>query len=116
MNFFAPITTILEVVTSFLLLVMNPGIIYSDKKSKDNEKKYCHSCKFLYPSSNKGMEHCYFCNICICKMDHHCGVIEKCVGKYNLIIFFLFVINFIPFMICICCFLSSLFSVMNKKE
>ncbi len=100
MNFLAPITSSIAVITSFLLLVMNPGVIYSDKQSNKNEKIYCYECKYFYPKSNRKMEHCLDCKICVCKLDHHCGVIGKCVGKYNLVIFFLFVLNSIFFIIC----------------
>ena len=98
MNFFAPITSSIAVVTSFLLLVMNPGVIYSDKQSNKNEKIYCYRCKFFYPKSNRKMEHCLDCKICVCKLDHHCGVFGKCVGKYNLIIFYFFLLDYSCFL------------------
>ena len=116
MNFFVPITSTIAIGTSLLLLVMNPGIIYSDKKSKENEKIYYHHCKFLYPCSNKKMEHCFTCEICVCKMDHHCGVIGKCVGKYNLIIFFFFIINVMGFMICITFTLSHFLKILFERK
>ena len=115
MNFFVPISSSIAVVTSFLLLVMNPGVIYSDKQSNKNEKIYCDQCKFFYPKSNRKMEHCLDCKICVCKLDHHCGVIGKCVGKYNLVIFFLFVINIPCFFICLASVLTNLLSVIVSK-
>ena len=96
MNYIVPINISLVLLSCTLTFLINPGIIYSNKKSK--EKIYCSDCKFLYPASNKKMEHCYICNICVCKMDHHCDVIGKCVGKYNTALFLLYVISSFAFM------------------
>ena len=95
-----PISSTLTILISFLLLILNPGVIYSDGKNNNNEEKiYCSECKFLYPSSNKKMEHCYECGVCVTKLDHHCDVIGKCVGKYNTCLFILFTISVTIFMI-----------------
>lgn len=89
-----PIASSLSIITTILLLLINPGIIYSDIQNKgvnNNEQKiYCNDCKFLYPSTNIKMEHCHKCAICVCKYDHHCGVVGKCVGKFNIFIFLSF--------------------------
>ena len=85
MNYLVPIIASISIISCIINYIINPGIIYSDTNS--NEKLYCGNCKFLYPYSNKKMIHCFFCNICVCNYDHHCGVIGKCVGKYNIIIF-----------------------------
>ena len=85
MNYLVPIITSISIISCIINYIINPGIIYSDLNN--NEKLYCGSCKFLYPYTNKKMIHCFFCNICVCNYDHHCGVIGKCVGKYNIIIF-----------------------------
>ena len=82
MNYLVPIITSISIISCIINYIINPGIIYSD--TNNNEKLYCGSCKFLYPYTNKKMIHCFFCNICVCNYDHHCGVIGKCVGKYNI--------------------------------
>ena len=116
MNIIIPIGASLSIITSLLLFIINPGIIYSDNKSKNNkneQKIYCGACKFLYPNSNKKMEHCYTCNICVCNYDHHCGVVGKCVGKYNIILFPAFALCNFGLIFCIylllfnCLFISS---------
>ena len=96
-NIFIFINVFLTLLSCILTFIVNPGIIYSDKDSNENEKIYCDSCKFLFPKSNEDMEHCYRCNICICNYDHHCDVIGKCVGKYNKILFIMFVLNSFAF-------------------
>ena len=94
-----PISSTLTILISFLLLILNPGVIYSDGKNNNEEKIYCSECKFLYPSNNKKMEHCYECGVCVTKLDHHCDVIGKCVGKYNTCLFILFTISSTIYMI-----------------
>jgi len=114
MNYLLPISSFLAVVTGFLLLIINPGVIFSDNKNNNNEKIYCYDCKFFYPSTNKKMEHCYTCKTCICNLDHHCGVVGKCVGKYNMILFILFVISITGYMICFSFILSYLLALLFK--
>ena len=48
MNYLVPISSFLAVATGFLLLIINPGVIFSDNKSNNNnEKIYCYDCKFF---------------------------------------------------------------------
>lgn len=92
MNYILPISTSFSIISSILLFIINPGIVYSDGDiQNENEKIYCPACQFFYPKNNKKMRHCHICRVCISKMDHHCGVVGKCVGKYNLFIFITFV-------------------------
>ena len=101
-----PLNIFISITSSILTFIINPGIIYSDKKN--NEKIYCDDCKFLYPKSNKKMEHCFICNICVSKLDHHCDVIGKCVGKNNTILFLIFVLSSFGFIICLVTLMTSL--------
>merc|ERR1712154_166147 len=41
---------------------------------------FCRSCKFLRPIRAK---HCYMCDRCVPRFDHHCPLIEQCVGAKN---------------------------------
>lgn len=95
MNYIVPICAGVSLINQILLFIINPGIIYSDGDTSNNyeNKIYCHYCKFFYPKSNKKMEHCFICNICVCNLDHHCGVVGKCVGRYNTFIFSSFVLT-----------------------
>ena len=103
-----PIVAFLSIISGMLLFIVNPGIIYSDGEKVDyNQRKYCKYCKYLYPQSNKKMEHCSICRICVCKLDHHCGVVGKCVGKFNLDIFFIFIVGNFLFQFCLYCILFN---------
>ena len=81
----------------FLLLV-NPGVpgkehflneYYKNYKGDYNKLQRCQKCNIIVPKKFKS-GHCKYCNICIMKYDHHCPWIGKCVGKYNLIVFYIF--------------------------
>ena len=114
MNILTPIGSFLSVFSGFSLFIVNPGIIYSDGEKVDyNERIYCRYCKYLYPKSNKKLEHCSSCGICICNIDHHCGVVGKCVGKLNIVIFFMFIVGNSLFMLC---FYLIVFSFMFFKK
>lgn len=109
MNIILPIIISLSLISGLLTFILNPGVIYSDNS---DEKVYCSQCQFLYPKSNKNMEHCYICGICICKLDHHCDVIGKCVGKNNIVCFLLFVFSGFAFGIILSVILVKLLKLM----
>jgi hypothetical protein len=37
------------------------------------------------------VEHCWDCDVCIEGLDHHCPWTSKCIGKGNLVTFYVFV-------------------------
>ena len=85
MNYIVPIVSFISILSGVLNYILNPGIIYSMNKS--DKYKYCYECKMVYPEVSRKIVHCYDCEICVQGYDHHCGVIGKCIGKYNMIIF-----------------------------
>ena len=99
MNYLVPIICTMAIISSILNYIINPGIIFSSNRFVD--KIYCSSCKMLYPKTSRNIVHCYTCDICVQGFDHHCGVIGKCVGKYNMIIFSSLSISGMAFMICL---------------
>lgn len=74
-----------------LTCLINPGIAYNDRKSNQEgeDKNYCDECEIY--KENK-MIHCYECNVCVKRMDHHCVLSSKCIGKYNIIPFYSFIV------------------------
>lgn len=49
-----------------------------DKLKKN--RNYCIFCKIIRPERS---HHCKECRKCILKMDHHCGILNTCVGHKN---------------------------------
>ena len=84
----------------------NPGIP-STKNQKEyylniesNKEKYrpCSICKsFIDIRSDLLTYHCSECGVCIEGFDHHCPWISKCVGKGNLILFYMFILSTIVY-------------------
>ena len=97
-----------------LITLLNPGILslkyFIKNKSIDKYEffknyDYCKKCNIYYPR-NLIIKHCYKCNICIIKRHHHCIWLGKCIGKYNLILFYMFLSFFFIYI------LSSLFIIL----
>ena len=85
-------------ITYSLTCLIDPGIITPDyylenyKADKMNIQNYsiCNKCNAVM-DLDKGVEHCYDCDICIIGNDHHCPWSSKCIGKNNIYMFRLFI-------------------------
>ena len=64
---------------NLLKLIENKNIDISD---------YCPKCN-IYKYNDINIKHCYICDCCTEKFDHHCIWIGKCLGQNNKNIFFL---------------------------
>ena len=101
-------TTYFVYAISYLLTALiNPGI--PNKKhfsknytftSKEEVKQYqiCKKCNIIFLKSDK-VYHCSSCNVCVKNHDHHCPWTGKCIGKYNLKTFYIFVTFLFVFII-----------------
>ena len=87
--------TLICIISGFITLVLNPGIIYNHKSENNNNenKIYCFQCRFQYPHLKEALTHCDNCGICVYGRDHHCDVFGKCVAKNNICIFSTFSIG-----------------------
>lgn len=85
-------------ITYSLTCLMDPGIItpdyylenYEANKINIQNYKICNKCNAIM-DLDKGVEHCYDCDICIIGNDHHCPWSSKCIGKNNISMFRLFI-------------------------
>lgn len=49
-------------------------------KSHIYEPRFCQTCKITRPPL---ASHCNFCDACVINFDHHCTVINQCIGARN---------------------------------
>jgi len=86
-------------ITSYLCTILiNPGIPGREYYTKNILNKNidktqwvkCSKCNIVIPKNLKSL-HCDDCNACIIGYDHHCPWTGKCIGKYNLKYFYIFV-------------------------
>ena len=81
----------------FRVSLRDPGIIprrdrdlsvVEEGDSDTNKRlKICKTCNII---RTKGVFHCQICDVCIEGMDHHCPFTGHCIGKRNLVDFYLF--------------------------
>lgn len=64
------------------------------KESCIKNRMHCIFCLYIRPERS---HHCKKCRKCILKMDHHCDILNNCIGyyNYNLYMTFLFYSNFL---------------------
>lgn len=89
--------------------MINPGIPQRQyyipnffNKIGDDKKMWqkCSKCNILIPKSFKVI-HCNICQICVREQDHHCPWTGKCIGKFNLISFYIFVNSLLIYLLMI---------------
>ncbi len=76
--------------------LINPGYPKNNHERKTGYPRedyyFCNDCKF-YVKRNTRATHCEDCGICIEGQDHHCPWTSHCVGKNNIITFYIFIIS-----------------------
>ena len=93
---------LIYIISYLLTMLVNPGIPerkYYAKNIKNDNKTillYCKKCNILVPKKFK-ISHCVDCNICVKEQDHHCPWTGKCIAKYNIKYFYIFVNSLLIF-------------------
>ena len=78
--------------------LINPGYPKNNNERKNGYPRkdfyFCSECKFYVKKSTEA-SHCEDCEICIEGLDNHCPWTSHCVGKNNIITFYIFIISVI---------------------
>jgi palmitoyltransferase ZDHHC9/14/18 len=86
----------LQITSYTLTFLMEPGLPLNLMNKNtvpeklDNNYKYCDQCKIIISIEEKS-NHCDVCNVCILDYDHHCPWTSKCIGRNNILPFYLFI-------------------------
>ena len=85
------ITIIISLCFQLRIMIMDPGLATIEPLTFKEPigihtavRLYCSSCDLVGGDS---ITHCPFCECCVHKCDHHCGILGKCITKPNLTIF-----------------------------
>ena len=80
-------------------MLINPGIPNRNYFSNNFYQKNsdigtsnmvkCDKCNIIAPKALK-INHCEICHVCVMNYDHHYPWTGKCIGKYNLFSFYIF--------------------------
>ena len=85
-----PIMILLMLFNSLILLIKNPGYIYQSVDYSHINVYYCQNCGIVV---ERGFyTHCYSCNCCCWKLDHHCEVVGTCISRKNIIFFYCIIV------------------------
>ena len=111
MPFDGPREYAIQLIAMFLVAIMfffatackNPGTVKKSKKIsflKLNQYFHpsyiCPTCEILRPVESR---HCYICNKCVDRFDHHCQWVNQCIGMGNHNVFYLFLISIWTYLI-----------------
>ena len=97
---------LIYIISYLITILINPGIperkYYAQfMKNKNINNKiwlHCKRCNIIVPKEYK-ITHCSDCKICVREQDHHCPWTGKCIAKYNLLYFYIFVNSLLVFII-----------------
>jgi len=104
-QFAFPMLCMFAVANIFLAIasIQDPGYVKKSTKMsflKINQYFHpsyiCPTCEVLRPQESR---HCYICNKCVDRFDHHCQWLNNCVGVGNHTTFYLFLISLWSFLV-----------------
>jgi hypothetical protein len=66
------------------------------EEQKKHKIRYCRRCDIKV---KRGTRHCRECDVCVEGYDHHCPWTSKCIGRGNIIQFYIFLVMIPTFLI-----------------
>lgn len=94
--------------------IKNPGLpkkeyenlVFEEENKNAKNYRQCKDCKLWIDTDEKTI-HCKKCKVCIEGYDHHCEILDTCVGKNNLKVFYFSVlVSFLTIFYSICAILG----------
>jgi hypothetical protein len=88
-----------------------PGIAHPRRAASSFDREDRRFCCFCELVRERGTEHCEECGVCIEGLDHHCPWVGKCIGRENLLDFYVFLVC--TFANMIICFVATSAAAVN---
>lgn len=82
-------------------------------KAYSQKIKFCNSCFIFRPPR---ATHCYDCNMCVERFDHHCPWIGNCVGKRNYKYFYMYLVFLALLLVFLLIQLALFFAVVHIRK
>ncbi len=89
------IISLIQITSYVYTALINPGLPkheYEKMIVYDINIRKCKDCG-MFINLKELTFHCYECGVCIEGYDHHCPWTSKCIGKGNIISFYIFIIS-----------------------
>ena len=114
MHIYATLISLVQCGSYLFVATFNPGFVFPSSIEIENDLKF-RKCKKCGAIMRRRTFHCRDCDMCIEGFDHHCPWTSKCIGKGNIVPFYVFIVSTPIFMISAIFLMMSVLIVMAEK-